>query len=99
MVFLVRDSVSSTDSWSKSRAGWGRLRWGADRVVDWCGARGTTNGQAAEVLVWRREKDGRDGHAPAHDVRINHGRPYILVAEEFLHRADIGTVFEQVRRE
>ncbi len=43
----------------KNRAGWRRLGWGADRVVDWCGARGTTNGHAAEVLVSRKEEDGR----------------------------------------
>ena len=59
MVFSVRDSVSTTDYWSKSRAGWRSVRWGADRVVDGRGARGTTNGHAAEVLVWKKEKDGR----------------------------------------
>ena len=37
--------------------------------------------------------------ALAHDVGIDHGRIEICVTEQFLHRADVGTILEQVRRE
>src|SRR5262245_55077370 len=39
------------------------------------------------------------GWAPVEDVRIHHRRGHISVAQEFLHGADIVTVFEQVRGE
>ena len=59
MVFPVRNSLSSTDFWSKSLAGWCSVRWSADRVVVRCSARGTTIGRTAEVLVWKKEEGKR----------------------------------------
>jgi hypothetical protein len=32
------------------------------------------------------------------DVRVNHGRADIRVAEQFLHRSNVIPVFEQMRR-
>ncbi len=45
---------------------------------------------------------GRTADAPSalvQDVRGNHGRPNVLVAEQFLHGADVVPVGQQVRGE
>ena len=36
---------------------------------------------------------------PIQHVRVNHRRAHIFVTQEFLHRADIVTASEQLRRE